>query len=32
MNADDELIARHLNGLASDEERAELDRRIAASP
>src|SRR6187455_973448 len=28
----DDLIARHLNGLASEEERAELDRRIAASP
>jgi len=32
MNPDDELIARYLNGLASVEERAELDRRIAASP
>src|SRR4051812_3869973 len=32
MTADDDLIARCLNGLASDEERAELDRRVAASP
>jgi len=31
MSSDDDLIARHLHGLASDEERAELDRRIAAS-
>ncbi len=32
MIPDDDLIARHLHGLSSDEERAELDRRIAASP
>jgi ferric-dicitrate binding protein FerR (iron transport regulator) len=28
----DELIARHLDGLASEEERAELDRLLASSP
>lgn len=32
MSSDADLIARHLDGLATDEERAELERRIAGSP